>query len=160
MYKLHYPRLIVSMLKEPPISKMVLCSTRYETPRNHFKFEYLGEFEIEIKNILEHESRAHMGLIHEKNQTPKNSCNCTFYRKRKTFVPLQQADYGSVGGSSQKSTKVFVNVLVNFVEGNINVIEKRLVFCSKISRLEISGLAEGEKSKALPESRRRRPMLQ
>jgi hypothetical protein len=43
-----------------------------------FKFKYLGEFEIEIKTILEHESRAHMGLIHEKNQRPKISCYCTF----------------------------------------------------------------------------------
>jgi hypothetical protein len=45
-----------------------------------FEFEYLGEFEIEIKNILEHESGAHMGLIHEKNQRPKISCYCTFKR--------------------------------------------------------------------------------
>ncbi len=43
-----------------------------------FEFEYLGKFEIEIKNILEHESGAHMGLIHEKNQRPKISCSCTF----------------------------------------------------------------------------------
>ncbi len=43
-----------------------------------FKFEFLGEFGIEIKNILEHESGAHMGLIHEKNQRPKISCYCTF----------------------------------------------------------------------------------
>jgi hypothetical protein len=43
-----------------------------------FKFEFLGEFEIEFKNILEHESGAHMGLIHEKNQRPKISCYCTF----------------------------------------------------------------------------------
>jgi hypothetical protein len=43
-----------------------------------FELEYLGEFEIEIKIILEHESGAHMGLIHEKNQRPKISCYCTF----------------------------------------------------------------------------------
>jgi hypothetical protein len=36
------------------------------------------EFEIEIKNILEHESEAHMGLIREKNQRPKISFYCTF----------------------------------------------------------------------------------
>jgi hypothetical protein len=46
-----------------------------------FEFEYLGEFEIEIKTILEHESRAHIGLIHEKNQRPKISCYCTFKEK-------------------------------------------------------------------------------
>jgi hypothetical protein len=49
IYKLHYPRLIVSMLKEPPILKIVLCSAGYDTT---FEFEYLGEFEIEIKNIF------------------------------------------------------------------------------------------------------------
>ncbi len=48
-----------------------------------FEFEYLGEFEIEIKTILEHESRAHMGLIHEKNQRPKISCYCTFKDSKK-----------------------------------------------------------------------------
>ncbi len=37
MYKIHYPRLIVSMLKEPPILKMVFCSAGYDTPRNHFR---------------------------------------------------------------------------------------------------------------------------
>jgi hypothetical protein len=37
-----------------------------------FEFEYIGEFEIEIKNILEHESGAHMGLIHEKKPEAKN----------------------------------------------------------------------------------------
>ncbi len=37
MYKLHYPRLIVSMLKEPPILKMVFCSAGYDTPQNHFQ---------------------------------------------------------------------------------------------------------------------------
>jgi hypothetical protein len=45
-----------------------------------FEFEYLGEFKMEIKNknILGHESGAHMGLIHEKKQSPKISCYCTF----------------------------------------------------------------------------------
>ncbi len=47
-------------------------------PGTTFKFEFLGEFEVEIKNILEHESVAPMGLIHEKNQRPKISCYCTF----------------------------------------------------------------------------------
>jgi hypothetical protein len=35
MYKLHYPRLIISMLKEPPILKIVFCSAMYDTPRNY-----------------------------------------------------------------------------------------------------------------------------
>jgi hypothetical protein len=50
---------------------MIPCGTTFE-------FEYLGEFEIEIKNILERDSGAHMGLIHEKNQRPKISCYYTF----------------------------------------------------------------------------------
>ncbi len=37
IYKLHYPRLIVSMLKEPPTLKMVFCSAGYDTPQNHFR---------------------------------------------------------------------------------------------------------------------------
>jgi hypothetical protein len=41
---------------------MIPCGTTFE-------FEYLGEFEMEIKN---------MRLIHEKNQRQKISCYCTF----------------------------------------------------------------------------------
>jgi hypothetical protein len=37
MNKLHYPRPIVSMLKEPPILKMFFCSAGYDTLRNHFR---------------------------------------------------------------------------------------------------------------------------
>jgi hypothetical protein len=37
MYKLHYPRLIVSMLKESPILKIVFYSAGYDTQRNHFQ---------------------------------------------------------------------------------------------------------------------------
>jgi hypothetical protein len=37
MYKQHYPRLIVSILTEPPILKMVFCSAGYDTPRNHIR---------------------------------------------------------------------------------------------------------------------------
>jgi hypothetical protein len=55
------------MLKEPAILKF-FSFLRGMIPRGStFKFEYLGEFEMEIKNILGHESGAHMGLIHEKN---------------------------------------------------------------------------------------------
>ncbi len=45
-----------------------------------FKFEYLGEFKMDIKNILGNESAAHMGLIHEEKRRPKISCYCTFKR--------------------------------------------------------------------------------
>jgi hypothetical protein len=72
MYKLHYPRLIVSMRKEPPILKMFFV-LRGMIPRGTtLEFEYLGEFEMEIKNILGHESGAHMGLIHEKTRGQKS----------------------------------------------------------------------------------------
>jgi hypothetical protein len=37
-----------------------------------FEFEYLSEFEMEIKNILGHELGAHMRLIHEKKTEAKN----------------------------------------------------------------------------------------
>jgi hypothetical protein len=73
MYKIHYLRPIVSVLKEPPILKMDFCSAGMIPHGTTFKFKFLGEFGIEIKNILEHESEAHMGLIHEKNQRPKIS---------------------------------------------------------------------------------------
>jgi hypothetical protein len=43
-----------------------------------FKFEYLDEFKMDIKNILGHESAAHMGMIQEEKQRPKISCYCTF----------------------------------------------------------------------------------
>ncbi len=66
------------MIKEPPILKCFFV-LRGMIPRGTtFEFEYLGEFEIEIKNILGHELGAHMRLIHEKNQRPKISCYCTF----------------------------------------------------------------------------------
>jgi hypothetical protein len=38
-----------------------------------FKFEYLGEFELEIKNILGHESGVAMGLIQEKPEAKSMS---------------------------------------------------------------------------------------
>jgi hypothetical protein len=37
MYKIHYPRLMVSMLKKPPVLKMFFCSAGYHTLRNHFR---------------------------------------------------------------------------------------------------------------------------
>ncbi len=43
-----------------------------------FEYEYLREFETEFKNILECESGAHMGPIHEKNRGKKLSCYCPF----------------------------------------------------------------------------------
>ncbi len=78
MYKLHYPRHIGFMLKEPPIWNF-FCVLRGLIPRRTtFKFEYLLEFEPEFENVLGYELGAHMGSIHEKNQRPKISCFCTF----------------------------------------------------------------------------------
>jgi hypothetical protein len=37
-----------------------------------FEYEYLREFETEFENILECESGAHMGSIHEKNRGKKS----------------------------------------------------------------------------------------
>ncbi len=73
IYKLHYPRLIVSMLKEPPILKIVFCSAGYDTPRNHFWIwisrriwngnqKYFGAW---IRG-------PNMGLIYEKNRGQKS----------------------------------------------------------------------------------------
>jgi hypothetical protein len=82
MYKLHYPRLKVSTLKEPPILKMIFCSAGYDTPRNHIQIRISRRIQNGyIKNILRHESGAHMGLIHEEKQRPKISCYCTFKGK-------------------------------------------------------------------------------
>jgi hypothetical protein len=39
--------------------------------RTTFEFEYLSEFKMDIKNILGHESGAHIRLIHEKNRGQK-----------------------------------------------------------------------------------------
>jgi hypothetical protein len=74
MHKLHCPRPIGNMLKEPPIWKMIFCSAG----RTTLKFEYLREFKPEFGIVLGSESWAHMGSIHEKNQRPKISCYCTF----------------------------------------------------------------------------------
>jgi hypothetical protein len=66
------------MLKESPILKMFFVLQGMIPRRTTFEFDYLGEFEMEIKNILGQELGAHMRLIHEKNQRPKISCYCTF----------------------------------------------------------------------------------
>jgi hypothetical protein len=55
-----------------------------------FEFEYLGEFEIEIQNILEHESGVHMGLICEKNQRPKILCYCSFTYKCAVYASVER----------------------------------------------------------------------
>ncbi len=75
------------MLKEPPILKMDFVLRGMIPRATTFEFEYLGKFEIEIKNILEHESGTHIGLIHEKNQRLKISCYCIFKLK---FIPKQR----------------------------------------------------------------------
>jgi hypothetical protein len=78
MYKLHYPRHIGFMLKEPPILNF-FCFLRGPIPlRTMLKFKYLRELKPEFENVLGYELGAHMGSFHEKNQGPKISCYCTF----------------------------------------------------------------------------------
>jgi hypothetical protein len=51
-------------------------------PGTTFEFEYPGEFEMDIKNILWHESGAHMGLIHEKNKGQKSRATVPLSNKK------------------------------------------------------------------------------
>ncbi len=44
IYKLHYRRHIGSMLKEPPIWSIFLCSAGSDSPQNNFEIRYLREF--------------------------------------------------------------------------------------------------------------------
>ncbi len=44
----------------------------------YVEFEYLGEIDMEIKNILGHESGAHVRLIHEKNRGQKSRATVPF----------------------------------------------------------------------------------
>jgi hypothetical protein len=74
-----------------------------------FEFEYLGEFEMEINNILEHELGAHMRLIHEKNQRPKISCYCTF----KARFGLSLSSYEIIW--AQKPKVNYTNEILNGV---------------------------------------------
>jgi hypothetical protein len=46
---------------------MTTCHYIYSGQSN-FKFEYLGEFETELKNLLGHESGAQVGAIHKKTR--------------------------------------------------------------------------------------------
>ncbi len=97
MYKLHYPRHIGSMFKEPPIW-IFFGSEGSDTPQNNFEFEYRREFEPEFKNVSGYELGAHMGLIHEKNQGPQISCYCTFKQMARARVP----PCAKIRGSSSK----------------------------------------------------------
>jgi hypothetical protein len=50
---------------------MITC--RYiNSGQSNFKFEYLGEFDTEFKNILGHESGAQVGSIPEKTRGQKS----------------------------------------------------------------------------------------
>ncbi len=72
MYKLHYPRHIEFILKEPPIWHF-FCVPRGLIPRRTtLKFEYLREFEPEFGNVSGYELGAHIGSIHEKKPGAKN----------------------------------------------------------------------------------------
>jgi hypothetical protein len=90
----------------------------------NFKFEYLGEFEMEIKNILGLESRALMGLIHEKKQRRKISCYCTFKLSfnKSNFASLLLAEinqirkitYDLMGHKVISSENIVLSLFISF----------------------------------------------
>ncbi len=51
MYKLHYPSHIGSMLKEPPIWKICLCSTGSDTRKNNFEIWISPRIRTRIKKM-------------------------------------------------------------------------------------------------------------
>ncbi len=71
MYKLHYPRHIGSMLKEPPFWKFFLCFTGSDTPQN-FKTWISPRIRTRIRKYFRVWIRGHMGSIHEKKPGAKN----------------------------------------------------------------------------------------
>ncbi len=78
MYKLHNPRHIWSMLKEPPIWKFFCVLRGLIPPQNNFEIRISPRIRTRNRKSLGYELGAHMGSIHEKNQRPKISCYCTF----------------------------------------------------------------------------------
>ncbi len=78
MYKLYYPRIIVPMLKEPPILKMVFSFAEYHTPRNHFQIRISWRIWNRNKKYFGAWIRSPYGVDSWKNQRPKISCYCTF----------------------------------------------------------------------------------
>jgi hypothetical protein len=73
MHKLHYPRPIGNMLKEPLSEKLFFVLRGLIPRRKTFKLsEYLLEFVPEFKIVLGYETGAHMGSIQEKKPEAKN----------------------------------------------------------------------------------------
>jgi hypothetical protein len=60
-----------------------MTTCRYiNSGQSNFEFEYIGEFETELKPILEYESGAQVGSIGRKNQRAKISCYCPFKQEK------------------------------------------------------------------------------
>ncbi len=76
MYKLHYPRHIGSMLKEPSIWKIFLCSAGSDTPEQlwNSNITRIGSRILKCSRVW---IRGPNG-VNEKNQGPKISCYYTF----------------------------------------------------------------------------------
>ncbi len=56
-----------------------MTTCRYiNSGQSNFKYEYLGEFKTEFKNILGHESGAQVCSFEGKKQRSKISCYCPF----------------------------------------------------------------------------------
>ncbi len=84
MYELHYPRLKVSTLKEPPILKIIFCSAGYNTPRNHIQIWISRRIQNGYKKIFwGMNQRPIWGWFTKKNRGQKS----------RATVPLSQSLY-------------------------------------------------------------------
>ncbi len=72
MYKLHYPRLILSMLKEPPMLKIVFCSTGYDTTWNHFQIQISRRIRYRNQKYFRARIRGLYGVDSWKKPEAKN----------------------------------------------------------------------------------------
>ncbi len=80
MGELYYSRPKTSMFQNSPSFKFLFDLPLYYmySGQSNFKFEYLGEFVTEFKNILGYESGAQVYSFDGKKQRSKISCYCPF----------------------------------------------------------------------------------
>jgi hypothetical protein len=72
MYKLHYPRHIWSMLKEPPIWKFFLCSAGSDTPQHNFEIWISPRIRTRIQKCFRVWIRGPYGVDSWKKPGAKN----------------------------------------------------------------------------------------
>jgi hypothetical protein len=77
MYKLHFPRHIGFMLKEPYL-KFFLCSPGSDTPQNNFEIRISPRSLTRIWKCFRAWIRGPYGVDSWKNQGPEILCYCTF----------------------------------------------------------------------------------